>query len=47
MTLTTLDDVREWMKRHLASETRAKSRWQHVEKCIEAAARRAANGAVN
>jgi hypothetical protein len=39
MTLTTLGDVREWMKKHLPPETRAKSRWQHVAKCIESAAR--------
>jgi len=39
MTLTTLGDVRELMKNHLPPEKSAKSRWQHVAKCIEAAAR--------
>jgi len=39
MTLKTLADVRELIERHLPAETRAKSTWQHVAKCLDEAAR--------
>jgi hypothetical protein len=39
MTLKTLADVRELIERHLPAETRKKSTWQHVAKCLAEAAR--------
>jgi len=38
MTLTTLADVRELIKRHLPAETREKSSWLHVARWLDEAA---------
>jgi hypothetical protein len=39
MTLKTLADVRELVHRHLPAETRKKSTWLHVAKCLDESAR--------
>jgi hypothetical protein len=39
MTLKTLADVRELIEHHLPAETRKKSTWRHVAKCLDEAAR--------
>jgi hypothetical protein len=39
MTLKTLADVRKLVEKHLPAETRQKSTWRHVAKCLDEAAR--------